>query len=85
MWASANAGGPAVFVRHIFGGKAIKVEGSSMLGVVLGSQHSEASAWAGQSGWPATDCGSGKRGRTCPGKQVPFGSCTWQLGKEEGS
>lgn len=36
--------GPTVFVRNIFGGEARRVEGSDMLGVVLGSQHSKASA-----------------------------------------
>lgn len=77
--------GPTVFVRNIFGGEARRVEESDMLGVVLGSQHSKASAWASWSGWPTIDCGSGKQGRTCPEKRVRFGSCMWQLGKQKGS
>lgn len=57
-----------VFVRDLFGGEGRNVVGSDMHGVVLESWCSRASAWAGWSGWPATDCGNGKQGSTCSGK-----------------
>lgn len=72
MWASAST--KEGFVRNVFGGEARKMKGSSAAG------HLQGQARVAGPPFPLWEWNAAE---DLPRKVVSFGSCVWQLGKQE--